>query len=66
MGGAPIRTVLYMAMLSAIQCNPTMMKFYNRLVANGKHKKIALTACMRKMMTILNAMVRDGKAWQEA
>ena len=65
-GRAPIRTVLYMAMLSAIQCNPAMMNFYNRLVANGKHKKIALTACMRKMMTILNAMVRDGKAWQEA
>ena len=65
-GRAPVRTVLYMAMLSAIQCNPTMMKFYNRLVANGKHKKIAITACMRKMMTILNAMVRDEKAWQEA
>lgn len=63
-GRAPIRTVLYMAMLSAIQCNPVMKNFYNRLVAEGKHKKIALTACMRKMMTILNAMVRDGKAWQ--
>lgn len=65
-GRAPIRTVLYMAMLSAIQCNPVMKNFYNRLVAEGKHKKIALTACMRKMMTILNAMVRDGKAWQAA
>ena len=63
-GRAPIRTVLYMAMLSAIQCNPVMKKFYNRLVAEGKHKKIALTACMRKMMTILNAMIRDGNAWQ--
>jgi len=65
-GRAPIRTVLYMAMLSAIQCNPVMKRFYNRLVAEGKHKKVALTACMRKMMTILNAMVRDGKAWQQA
>lgn len=65
-GRAPIRTVLYMAMLSAIQCNPVMMKFYNRLVAEGKHKKVALTACMRKMMTILNAMIRDGRAWQQA
>lgn len=65
-GRAPIRTVLYMAMLSAIQCNPVMKKFYERLVAEGKHKKIALTACMRKMMTILNAMIRDNKAWQEA
>jgi transposase len=65
-GRAPIRTVLYMAMLSAIQCNPVMKKFYDRLVADGKHKKIALTACMRKMMTILNAMIRDQKSWQEA
>lgn len=63
-GRAPIRTVLYMAMLSAIQCNKTMKSFYRRLVAEGKHKKVALTACMRKMMTILNAMVRDGNAWQ--
>lgn len=65
-GRAPIRTVLYMAMLSAIQCNPIMKQFYNRLVAEGKHKKVALTACMRKMMTILNAMIRDGKEWQQA
>lgn len=65
-GRAPIRTMLYMAMLSAIQCNSVIQRFYNRLVAEGKHKKVALTACMRKMMTILNAMVRDGKAWQEA
>jgi transposase len=65
-GRAPIRTVLYMAMMSAIQHNPIMKKFYQRLVAEGKHKKVALTACMRKMMTILNAMIRDGKAWQTA
>lgn len=63
-GRAPIRTVLYMAMLSAIQHNPVMKDFYNKLVAQGKHKKVALTACMRKMMVILNAMVRDQKAWQ--
>ena len=65
-GRAPIRTVLYMAMMSAIQCNKVMKNFYNKLVAQGKHKKVALTACMRKMMTILNAMVRDGSTWQEA
>lgn len=65
-GRAPIRTMLYMAMMSAIQHNPVMKKFFNRLVAEGKHKKVALTACMRKMMTILNAMVRDGKRWQAA
>lgn len=63
-GRAPIRTVLYMAMLSAIQCNPIMKKFYKKLVEQGKHKKVALTACMRKMVTILNAMVRDNCEWQ--
>lgn len=64
-GRAPIRTMLYMAMMSAIQHNPVMKTFYTRLVNNGKQKKVALTACMRKLMTILNAMVRDGKRWQE-
>lgn len=63
-GRAPIRTVLYMAMLSAIQCNKVIKAFYQNLVAQGKHKKVALTACMRKMMTILNAMVRDNCEWQ--
>lgn len=63
-GRAPVRTVLYMAMLSAIQCNPIIKHFYQKLVAQGKHKKVALTACMRKMMTILNAMVRDNCEWQ--
>lgn len=65
-GRAPIRTVLYMAMLCAIQHNPVMKQFYKKLVAQGKHKKVAITACMRKMMTILNAMVRDDKEWQMA
>jgi len=63
-GRAPIRTVLYMAMMCAIQHNPVMKRFYDKLVAQGKHKKVALTACMRKMITILNAMVRDNKEWQ--
>jgi transposase len=63
-GRAPIRTVLYMAMLSAIQHNPVIKKFYEKLVAQGKHKKVAITACMRKIMTILNAMVRDNCEWQ--
>ena len=63
-GRAPIRTMLYMAMLCGIQHNPVMKQFYNKLVAQGKHRKVALTACMRKMMTILNAMVRDQKEWQ--
>lgn len=62
-GRAPIRTVLYMAMMSAIQHNPVMRNMFQKLVANGKHKKVALTACMRKMITILNAMVRDDQEW---
>jgi transposase len=62
-GRAPIRTVLYMAMLSAIQHNAVMKEFFDRLVSHGKHKKVAITACMRKMITILNAMVRDNQAW---
>ena len=65
-GRAPIRTMLYMAMLCAIQHNPVMKQFYDKLVAQGKHKKVALTACMRKMVTILNAMVRDQKEWKMA
>ncbi|WP_328701324.1 transposase [Cellvibrio polysaccharolyticus] len=63
-GRAPIRTVLYMAMLSAIQCNKVIKAFYQNLVAQGKHNKVALTACMRKIMAILNAMVRDNCEWQ--
>jgi transposase len=63
-GRAPIRTVLYMAMLSAIQHNPVIKRCYQNLVARGKHKKVAIIACMRKMMTILNAMVRDDMEWR--
>jgi len=62
-GRANVRTILYMATLSATQCNPVLKAFYQKLVAQGKHKKVALTACMRKFVTILNAMVRDNKAW---
>lgn len=65
-GRAPIRTALYMAMMSAIQHNPIMPDMFQRLVANGKHKKVALTACMRKMITILNAMIRDNQPWRTA
>lgn len=63
-GRAPIRTMLYMAMMSAIQHNAIIKAFYQKLVTQGKHKKVALTACMRKMMTILNAMVRDNQEWK--
>lgn len=62
-GRYSVRTTLYMATLSATLCNPVIKAFYNHLVRQGKHKKVALTACMRKMITMLNAMVRDNKAW---
>ena len=63
-GGRPaVRATLYMATLSAIQCNVVLKSFYTKLVAKGKHKKVAITACMRKFITILNAMVRDNKSW---
>lgn len=62
-GRAHIRTTLYMATMSAIQCNSVLKAFYNSLVASGKHKKVALTACMRKFITMLNAMVRDQVKW---
>lgn len=63
-GRASVRTTLYMATLSATRCNPVIVEFYRRLVAAGKHKKVALTACMRKFIVILNAMLRDNVAWQ--
>ena len=62
-GRASVRTTLYMATLSATQCNPVIRAFYRQLVAQGKHKKVALTACMRKFICILNTMVRDRAAW---
>lgn len=62
-GRHAVRSVLYMATLSATQCNPVIRAFYKQLVAQGKHKKVALTACMRKFITMLNAMVRDECEW---
>jgi len=58
-GRARVRTVLYMAALSAAQYNPTIRRFHQRLIAAGKPQKVALTACMRKLLIILNAMIRD-------
>jgi transposase len=63
-GRADIRAVLYMSALSAIRCNPVIKTFYQRLVAAGKAHKLALTACMRKLLTILNAIVKNGTPWQ--
>jgi transposase len=62
-GRFEIRRMLYMATLSAARYNPVIKAFYERLRAAGKFPKVALVACMRKLLTILNAMVRDGKLW---
>jgi transposase len=62
-GRANVRTVLYMATLSATLCNPVIKAFYKKLTSQGKHKKVAITACMRKFITMLNAMVRDKCVW---
>ena len=64
-GGRPaVRSVLYMATLTAVRFNPAIAQFYQRLVAAGRPKKVALTAAMRKLLTILNAMLRDQRPWQ--
>ena len=63
-GRYSVRTTLYMATLSATLCNPVIKEFYHRLTAQGKHNKVALTACMRKFIVMLNAMIRDNCEWQ--
>ncbi len=67
-GRARARTLLYMPTLTAIRCNPVIQAFYQRLLHKGKSAKVALTACMRKMLVILNAMLRKMEPWspQEA
>jgi len=62
-GRASVRRVLYMATLAATKFNPIIRAFYERLLANGKEKKVALTACMRKLLVILNSMIRHKKLW---
>lgn len=64
-GRAPVRAVLYMGTLVATKHNPVIRDFYTRLVAAGKPKKVAMTACMRKLLTILNAMARSNTRWNE-
>ncbi len=63
-GRAEVRSVLYMATLSAIQHNPVIAQFHARLIGAGKTPKVAITACMRKFLTILNAMVKTNTPWQ--
>jgi transposase len=62
-GRYAVRSVLYMATLSATRYNPLIRTFYEHLLAAGKAKKVAIIACMRKLLTILNAMLRDKQAW---
>lgn len=63
-GRAKLRAVLYMAALVGVRRNPTIAAFYQRLLNAGKAKKVALVACMRKLLTILNAMIRSNSAWK--
>ena len=65
-GRAKLRAVLYMAALVGVRHNPVIASFYERLLKAGKAKKVALVACMRKLLTILNAMIRSNTVWQEA
>jgi len=64
-GRATVRTALYMATLVATRFNPIIRTFYQRLLAAGKPKKVGLTACMRKLLTILNAMLKHRTPWQQ-
>jgi len=63
-GRTRVRCGLYMATLVATRHNPVIRQFYERLLAKGKLKQVALVACMRKLLVILNAMIRDNKTWQ--
>ena len=65
-GRSEVRAVLYMATLAAIKHNPVIQVFHSRLMAAHKPKKVAIVACMRKLLTILNAMLRDQTMWDAA
>ncbi len=61
--GAPVRAVLYMATVAATRANPVIRAFYQRLRAAGKPAKVALTACMRKLLVICNALCQKQTTW---
>ena len=63
-GRTAVRAALYMPALTAIQHNPVIRDLYRRLVQAGKHHYVAITACMRKMLVILNAMIRSNQPWK--
>lgn len=62
-GRATVRTMLYMATISAIRSNPPIKEFYDRLVQKGKAKKTAIVACMRKLLVVMNSMLKNKSAW---
>ena len=62
-GRADIRAVLYMATVSAIRCNPAIKAFAERLKKTGKPAKVVIVACMRKLITIMNAMLKNNAPW---
>ena len=64
-GRARVRAALYMGALVASRFNPVIRDFYQRLLAAGKPKKLALTACMRKLLIILNSMLKHGSPWHD-
>ncbi|HEX9015237.1 MAG TPA: transposase, partial [Chloroflexota bacterium] len=63
-GRGQVRKVLYMAALVASRCNPAIKAFYERLTSAGKPAKVALVACMRKLLTIMNSMLKHQQSWQ--
>jgi transposase len=65
-GRFEVRRVLYMAALTAARHNPVIKTFYERLLAAGKQQKVALVVCMRKLLTVLNAMVRTNQPWNKS
>ena len=65
-GRARVRTALYIGAMVASRFNPVIKDFYQRLLSAGKPKKLALTACMRKLLIILNSMLKNGSSWKHA
>jgi transposase len=64
-GRATVRSVLYMATIAAMRCNPVIRRFAQRLAGGAKLNKVIIVACMRKLLSILNAMIREGIAWEQ-
>lgn len=63
-GRTAVRAALYMPAITAIRCNPAIRAFYDRLIQAGKHHYVAITACMRKILVILNAMIKSNQPWK--